>query len=360
MEFILKFLLVIFLVLLNGFFVASEFALVSVRKTRINELIKKGRRRPRLVKVALDDLQSFISASQLGITIASLALGWVGEPAVANLILPYLNFLPADAATFSSHTIAVIIAFTIITYLHLLIGELVPKAIALQKAEDVAISTIVPLTLFAKTFRPFIYLLNESGNMVFKMLGFKPQGTEHMVHSEEEIKMILRQSAKGGVIEKEEVDMVTSVFKLGDTLVKEIMVPRKQITAFKAGTMFSKVIAQIEENPYSRFPIYEGTLDHTVGFVHIKDIYSFFLKGGLDKKITKQETRKIYSVLENKNISEVLEGIQQKKAHIVIVKNKEGHTTGLITLEDILERLVGEIPDEFEQLRNSIKNTPES
>jgi CBS domain containing-hemolysin-like protein len=300
MEFFLRLLLVIFLVLLNGFFVASEFALVSVRRTRINELVKKGRRRPKLIQVALDDLQSFISATQLGITIASLALGWIGEPAIAHFIIPFFSFLPQTAATISAHTVSVTLAFLIITVLHIVFGELAPKTMALQRAEKIAILTIVPLTLFAKFFWPFTFVLNGAGNLVLKIFGFKPAKPEYLVHSEEEIKMILKQSAEGGVIQKEEVEMVSSVFKLGDITVKEIMVPRKQIVAFKIGITLMEMIDQIEKYPHSRFPIYKGAFDHIIGFIHIKDVYALLLRGGLDKKITESDIRKIFNVHETK------------------------------------------------------------
>lgn len=355
MEFLLKFLLVILLVLLNGYFVASEFALVAVRKTRINELVKKGNKAAKLVKSALDDLDSFISSTQLGITIASLALGWIGEPAIARFITPVFNFLPQTAATISAHTVSVAVAFLIITILHIVFGELAPKTMALQKSEGIVLFIIRPLTIFTQVFRPFIFLLNGAGIWVLRIFGFKPPPGHQLVHSEEEIKMILRQSVKEGVIEKEEAAMVTSVFKLGDITVKEIMVPRSQIVAFKIGITLMEMIDQIEKYPHSRFPIYKETLDHIVGFIHIKDVYALLLRGGLDKKIAESDIRKIFSVLETKKINEVLEAIQDKKVHIVIVKNILRKTVGLITLEDILERLVGEIPDEFEQLRNTIR-----
>ncbi len=355
MDFALRLFFVFFLVLLNGYFVASEFALVAVRKTRIRELVKTGRRRAKLVQYALDDLDSFISSTQLGITIASLALGWIGEPALAGFIRPFFTFLPQDAATFSAHTVSVAIAFFIITVLHIVLGELAPKTMALQKSESVALWIIGPLVIFTKVFRPFIFLLNGAGVLVLKVLGFKPPVGDHLVHSEEEIKMILRQSVQGGVIEKEEAEMVSSVFKLGDVSVKEIMVPRSQIIGFKFGITLMEMISQIERYPHSRFPIYKESLDHIVGFIHIKDVYTMFLQGGVDKKIAEIDIRKMFTVLETKKINQVLEGIQDKKVHIVIVKNKQGRTTGLITLEDILERLVGEIPDEFELLRQNVK-----
>ncbi|OGK19146.1 hypothetical protein A3G67_02640 [Candidatus Roizmanbacteria bacterium RIFCSPLOWO2_12_FULL_40_12] len=356
METLLKLLLVIFLVLLNGFFVASEFALVAVRKTRINELVKKGRRRAKLVQFALNDLQSFISATQLGITIASLALGWVGEPAIADLLRPYFQFLPDNAATFSSHTVSVILAFSFITFLHIVLGEVAPKTMALEKSEKVALWIIAPLTLFTKIFQPLIFLLSGAGDLVLKLFGFKTTPGHNLTYSEEEIKMILRHSVEGGAIEKEEAEMISSIFKLGDVSVGQIMVNRGHIVAFDVEITISEMLKQIERYPHSRFPIYRKSIDNVLGFIHIKDIYKILLRGETDKKLAETKIRTIFTVPESKKVNEVLEDIQNKKVHIAIVKNKQRKTVGLIALEDILERLVGEIPDEFEQLRNQIKS----
>ncbi|HLL61299.1 MAG TPA: hemolysin family protein, partial [Candidatus Nitrosocosmicus sp.] len=228
MDIFLKLSLVVILILLNGFFVASEFALVAVRKTRIEELAKKGRKRAKLVKEALKDLDIYISATQLGITLASLGLGWIGEPVLSHIFAPFFQFLPSEAR----HGVSAAIAFTIITFLHIVIGEVSPKTIALQKAEPVALFIITPLLLFSKIFKPFIYFLNESGNIVVKALGFNTPQKHGLVHSEEEIRMIINQSQKEGVIEKEEVQMVHNVFKLADVPISKIMSPKENMVTF--------------------------------------------------------------------------------------------------------------------------------
>src|SRR5680860_787252 len=274
MEFLIQIGLVFILVLLNGYFVASEFALVAVRKTRIDELVKQGNKSAKLVQKSVAHLDTFISATQLGITLASLALGWIGEPAIAHFLEPlFNNYLSENFSVISSHGFAIVIAFTIITFLHIVLGELAPKTIALQKAEITSLIIIAPLTIFATVFKPFIWILNGAGNLVLKLVGFSASSGHQLVHSEEEIKMILAQSVEEGALEKEEVEMVYSVFKLGDTPVKKIMVPRTRIIALEKNTPVTKVIKTTQKYQDSRFPVYEDTINNIIGFVHIKDIY---------------------------------------------------------------------------------------
>ncbi len=355
MEFVFQFLLVLVLVLLNAYFVASEFALVAVRKTRINELARRGNRAARLVQSALEDLDSFISSTQLGITIASLSLGWIGEPAIARFLEPFFTFLPQNAAIISAHSIAVAIAFFLITFLHIVLGELAPKTIALQRAEIVTLVIIAPLAIFTRVFRPFIFVLNGAGNTILKMFGFTPLKGHQLVHSEEEIKMILAQSVAGGAIEKGEADMVSSVFRLGDISVKQIMIPRTEVIAFNVATTLENMRRRVEHHLHSRFPVYEHSVDNVIGFVHIKDIYRALLQNKKDKKISDTNViREIITIPEVKRIDDVLLDMRKKSIHIAIVEDEYGGTAGIVTLEDIIESLVGEIQDEFESPRHEI------
>ena len=332
---------------------ASEYSLLAVRKTRIEELVKKGRRRARLVKSALEQLDKFISATQLGVTIASLGLGWIGEPAVAKVIEPNLQFLPTQTALITSHTVAVVIAFFIITVLHIVLGELAPKTIALQKSEPIALLTITPLVLFAKMFSPLIWFLRGAGNLVVRVLGFKLT-PKQAVHSEEEIKMILAQSALSGQIEQKEAEMVQSVFSFADTAVSQIMIPKKKIIALDSSLTLSDAMKKIEGSFHSRFPVYSTVSDTVLGFVHIKDIYRAILQGDQDKTIVKANIiRKIITVDEARPIDDILLTMREKQIHIAVVKNKNKTTVGLVSLEDILEKLVGEIKDEFEAKSDS-------
>lgn len=371
MEIIPQLLLVLILVLLNGFFVASEFALVSVRKTRIDELVNKGSKPARLVQKSIANLDTFISATQLGITVASLALGWIGEPAVAHFLEPLLaSILPQNAAIISSHGLSITIAFAIITFLHIVLGELAPKTVALQRAEITSLLIIAPLSIFTTVFKPFIWILNSAGNLVLKMIGLTAPSAHQLVHSEEEIKMILAQSAEEGAIGKEEAEMVYSVLKLGDVPVKQIMIPRTEIIAFDIETTIRTVIKIAEQNLHSRFPVYSKSIDNIVGFVHVKDIYRSalqemnvssiinlpkdlyrkVLKRDEDKRISQTKTvRQILQVPDSRRIDDVLLDMRRERVHIAVVNDEYGGTSGIVTLEDIVESLVGEIQDEFEK-----------
>lgn len=341
--------LLFLLVFLNGYFVASEFSLISVRKTRVDELAKLGYRSAKRLQKALKDLDRYISATQLGITLASLGLGWVGEPALAHLIEPAFSFLPQQAAYVSAHGLAVATAFLIITFLHIVLGELAPKSIALQHAEGTALIVVTPLLWFSQLFHPFIVLLNGAGHVVLKLLGIhRPKG-HTLVHSEEEIRMLLRQSSLGGAIPTKEVEIVYNVFQLGDIPVKHIMVPRTEIVALKASLALRDVIKRIDTNPHSRFPVFDEELDGITGFVHVKDIYRQLLKHGVTARLSELPIiREIISVPEIKKIDKVLQDMRAKRIHLAIVTDEYGRTTGLVTLEDIIESLVGEIDDEFD------------
>lgn len=349
MEYLFQIGLVVLLVLLNGYFVASEFALVAVRKTRVDELARKGNPTAKLLKNALSDLDTYISATQLGITLASLALGWIGEPAIAHYIEPILSFLPQDIAFFSSHTISVILAFSCITFLHIVIGELAPKSLALQRSESVALVIITPLLIFAKVFSPFIWLLNEAGQVVLRLFGLHNETNHQSLHSEEEVRMILRQSSEGGAIPAKEVEMVNNIFELGDIPVKRVMVPRSKTLAFSMDTLLKGVVKRIEKHPHSRFPVYKTSIEEITGFIHIKDIYRALLMYGEDTPLSKCKIiRKVIRVSETKKIGSLLQEMRKKRVHMAIVTNEHDKTAGVLTLEDIIESVVGEIDDEFD------------
>lgn len=337
MESILQILLVLGLVALNAYFVAAEFALVSVRKTRVDELARKGSKRAKVLQKALRHLDDYISATQVGITLASLALGWVGEPAIAHFF------------SIASPTIAFIIAFSIITFLHIVLGELVPKSIAIQRSEKTALLVIAPLVLFSKIFRPFIWFLNRSGHLFLSLFGMSAPSGHQLVHSEEEIRMLLSQSALEGVIPTREVEMVNKVFLLGDTPVKLVMVPRKEMLAFNKSTPAQSVIKEIEENLHSRFPVYKDSIDSIIGFIHVKDLYRELLAHKENVPLSRLRiVRPIINLAETRKIDTVLHEMRKKRIHIAVVKNENGRVIGVVTLEDIVESLVGEIEDEFE------------
>ena len=342
--------LVLFLVILNAYFVASEFSLIAVRRTRINELAKKGNLSAKLLQKALDQLTKFISATQLGITIASLALGWVGEPVLASLLLPRLTLLPRNLAFLSAHTLAFIFAFIIITFLHIVLGELAPKSLALQRSETISLVIISPLIVFAKIFQPIIWLLNRSGQVVLKLFGLQGPTGNQLIYSEEEIKMLLTQSSKSGAIPLKEVEMVYNVFQLGDIPVKAVMIPRTDVIAFNVASSLKEIVKRSGYYPHSRFPVFENSIDNIIGFVHMKNIYRELIKHTEQTKLSDLKiVHEIIYVPEVKKIDSVLAEMRKKRIHLAIVNDEFGGTAGIVTLEDIIESVVGEIDDEFDK-----------
>ncbi len=350
MDILPQLLLIVVLVLLNGYFVASEFSLVAVRKTRIDELVRKKNRAAKLVQLAIQEMDTYISATQLGITIASLALGWVGEPVLAHLIEPFFSFLPKEGSLITSHVLAFIIAFLIITVLHIVFGEVAPKSLALRRSERTALFVTPPLIAFTKLFKPFIWFLHTAGDLVLRLFGIEAQLGNQAAHSEEEIKMILAQSGEEGVLEKAEIEMVYNVFKLGDIPVKQIMIPRTDIIAFNVALTLKEVIKRIKRYGHSRYPVYENSIDNIIGFIHVKDVYPEVGKSKKDPKLSELGIiRDIIHVPETKRADDVLIDMRNKRIHLAVVNDEYGGTAGLITLEDIVESVVGEIGDEFDK-----------
>src|SRR5687768_11009704 len=259
------------LVLANGFFVAAEFSIVTVRKTRIDQLIAEGHRGARAVRRAVSAPDSYIAATQLGITMASIGLGWIGEPALAGMIQPLIGFVPAQMAETTAHTIAVAIAFAIITALHIVLGELAPKTVALEKPEATSLVVVKPTELFMKAFWPFIWLLNGTGRAVVNMLGLRSQGGHALVHSEEELKMLVTASQEAGVLEEQEEQMLHRVFGFADLTAGQVMIPRTELVALSADTPVRDLIAKIALGHHTRLPVYRNDLDNVVGTLHVTD-----------------------------------------------------------------------------------------
>lgn len=354
MEIFPQLILVILLIALNAFFAASEYALVAVRKTRIDELVKKGDFVAKLVKQALDDRENFISATQLGTTIVSLILGWLGEPVIARIIISFFVFLPQGVATVVAHTLSIILALLLLTFISIIFGELVPKTIALYKAEMVIFTIIAPLVAFAKIFKPFIKILNSTGNFVIKRIGLNPPTDTQLVYSKDEVKMIFDQIQHSGAVKKDEFKIMQNVINLGDQSIIKIMTPRTEINAIDINSPVSTLIKRLDLS-YSRFPVYRKTLDEIVGFIHIKDVYELVLNSDGNQKLAQTKIiRKVISVPETKTADEVLLDMRKKHVHIAVIYNEFGMMIGVVTLEDIIESLVGEIQDEFDRPINGI------
>ncbi|MBP3961359.1 hemolysin family protein [Paenibacillus lignilyticus] len=346
----LNLLLIVFLVFLNGFFVAAEFAMVKVRSSRIDSLALDGNRRAHFASRLTSNLDAYLSACQLGITLASLGLGWVGEPAIAAMLEPVLekfHFSPV-----AIHTIAFIIAFTIITVLHIVLGELAPKTFAIRKAETVTMWTAMPLIGFHKIMYPFIYLLNGTANWLLMRVGIEPAAEHESAHTEEEIRILMKESHKSGLIDNTELTLVDNIFDFAETHAREIMIPRTEMTCLYANLTFDENQAIALKEMHTRYPVCDGDKDNIIGFVHIKDLLKVTHQGLLDIRTI---TRPMTTVPDSMQISNLLKLMQKKKTQIAILIDEYGGTSGLVTLEDIMEEIVGEIQDEFDEERPDIE-----
>ena len=334
---------VLALVFANGFFVAAEFALVTVRKTRVDQLIAEGNRRARTVRRALTDPDSYIAATQLGITMASLGLGWIGEPALAHLIEPlFARVLPPQGAVASAHTLAIAIAFAIITALHIVLGELAPKTIALQHPEHTSLWVAKPTELFMRVFWPFIALLNGMGRAAVNALGLRAPSGHSLVHSEEELKMLVTASQEAGVLEEQEEQMLHRVFGFGDLTAGQVMVPRTEMASIFAGAILAEVISAVEKATHTCFPVYRENPDDIVGVVHIKDLFNAVASPTEEFSVAAL-AREALTVPETMKADELLAEMQRRRTHHAIVIDEYGGTAGLVTFEGLMSRIVGEV-----------------
>jgi CBS domain containing-hemolysin-like protein len=338
--------LALVLVALNGFFVAAEFALVRVRESRIQQLEQEGSARAVVVRDALRDLDDYLSVCQVGITVASLGLGWIGEPAVAHLIEPVLHAVGITSERAVS-IISFVVGFALITYAHLVFGEQAPKYFSIQKAERTALWISRPLKIFMVLFRPLVWLVNASTNFVLRPWGIK-LGEEMEAHSEEELRIMISSSAASGELEPEERDYLNNVFDFGDRVAREIMVPRPDIEALSVDMPLPEMVDAAVFGRYTRYPVYEGDLDHIVGAVHVKDLLRAARENPDDFDV-RTIIRDCLVVPENKPIEQILREFQKRKLQMAIVIDEWGSVEGLITIEDIVEELVGEIQDEFDE-----------
>jgi CBS domain containing-hemolysin-like protein len=338
--------LALILVGLNGFFVAAEFALVRVRESRIVQLEQEGSVRAGVVRDALRDLDGYLSVCQVGITVASLGLGWVGEPAVSHLIAPVLESVGITSEQVVS-IIAVALGFAVITYAHLVFGEQAPKYFSIQKAERVSLWISRPLKVFMFLFRPMVWLVNTSTNFVLRPWGIR-LGEEMEAHSEEELRIMISSAVSSGELDPEEQDYLNNVFDFGDKVAREIMVPRPDIEALPYDAPLEELAERAAFGRYTRYPVYEGDLDHIVGAVHVKDLFRA-AKEGAEIFDIRSIIRDCLVVPENKPIEQILREFQGRKLQMAIVIDEWGSVEGLITIEDVLEEIVGEIQDEFDE-----------
>lgn len=345
-------LLAILLVLLNGFFVAAEFAIVKVRATRIDELAARNRFGAKKAQEAVRHLDSYLSATQLGITLASLGLGWIGEPAVAHLIEPLL------AGRFGETTqkaISFALAFTVITFLHIVVGELAPKSLAIQKAEATTLAVVYPLDWFYKIFRLPIFLLNGTAGALLRLFGLRNIAEDHSeVHSEAELRLILDASHAGGQIEESGLKLVNQIFDFTHQQAKEVMIPRPDVVFLSTDRSIAENISITERAGFTRYPLCEGSPDEVIGMIHVKDLLAAGARASdLTPEAAASRLREIARPLprvpETKSIDLMLRDFQRAHQHMSVVVDEYGGTAGIVTLEDILEEIVGDIQDEFDR-----------
>jgi len=330
----------------NGFFVAAEFSMVSVRKTRITQLTNEGNLSAKVALEALKDLDKFIAAVQLGVTISSIGLGWVGEATLVRMVEPLFQFLPANYQLTAAHTISITIAFSLITVLHVVIGELMPKSIALQFPERTSLFIALPMKLITKLFNPLICILNGLANFLLRFLRIPPSQTSHLAHSIEELNMLINASYNEGVLNETEKEMLHNVFKFSDLTAKQVMVPRTDMACISSDITFDELNALTTESQYTRYPVYEENLDHISGIIHVKDLYSLSLRK--EEFSVEKLLRPVLLVPETITMDNLVREFKKRQGQMAIVIDEFGGTSGLITLEDVLEEIFGEVQDEFD------------
>lgn len=347
-EVIWKLLLVGFLVLLNGFFVAAEFAIVKIRATQLEPFINKGQRRAKIASRVVNNLDSSLSATQLGITLASLGLGWVGEPVFADLLEPVMVWLQIESPA-ARHSVAFIIGFSVITFLHITVGELAPKSMAIQKPLPTTLWIAYPLLWFYYVSYPFIHALNGTSLWMLRQVGIQPASESELVHSQEELRLLFSMAHKHSSGTPIGRDIVLNALDLRQRLTREVMRPRQEISGLDTEASITECLELAEKTRFSRFPLCEdGNLDKTLGVVHFKDLFAMRLKAKKGSDL-RPVARKLIYVPETCRLETLLQLFLDRKLHFAIVVDEFGGTAGLVTLENILEELVGPIQDEFDQ-----------
>jgi CBS domain containing-hemolysin-like protein len=345
---ILGFLAVAGLILLNAFLVAAEFAIVRIRRTRVDELVAQGDRPARWIQRALRDTGRFIATTQLGITTVGLALGWLAEPVVAQLFDSVLQRLPQAWQTGFAYGLSSALAFALTTFVLVVAGELAPKAVALQDPERTARLVARPILAAALAVRPITWLLNLAGQGAARLLGVRRLSQGELAHSVEELKMLVSASAESGVVHDDEEEMVHAVLDFGDTLVRQVMVPRTEVVAVPAQASLDDILRTVAGSPVSKLPVYEGDLDHIIGVVHLQDALGASRRPAPAPLSARQLMRETLFVPDTVRISDLLRRFRARRQHLAIVLDEYGGTAGLVTLEDLLEEIVGEMRDPFD------------
>ncbi|RRJ65855.1 HlyC/CorC family transporter [Paenibacillus oralis] len=339
--------LMVLLVLLNGFFVSAEFAIVKVRSSRIDALVEEGRRRAAIVKRHLNHLDGYLSACQVGITLSSLGLGWLGEPVVARLLNPL--FVLTGLGEKPAYLVSLTVAFILIAVLHIVLGELSPKTIAVHKAETITLWFAWPMLLFYRIMYPFIWILNNLSSGLLRLFRISPASGQDSVHTEEEIRVMMKESSESGLIDSTEMSLVDNIFEFADTTAREIMIPRTEMICLYTQHSLEENLEIALEGTRTRYPVCHQDKDHIIGFIHIKDLIRSSTRNLRDL------IRPIMAVPESTQISDLMKRMQRGRTQIAILIDEYGGTSGMVTLEDIVEEIVGEIQDEFDEERPGIE-----
>lgn len=338
--------IIAFLLFVNGFFVAAEFSLVKVRKTRLEQLCNEGNYQAKKALKLVNNVNKMLAAAQLGVTIASIALGWVAEATIVQLIEPVINLLPLANSVVTAHVIAVPISFILVTYFHVLLGEQLPKCVSLRHPETLALLISTPMDMFITVFKPFVWLLQVSGDKILAACHANSEDAS-LVHSTEELDMLVDASYNEGVLNETEAEMLHNMFKFSDLLAKQVMIPRTDMVCIPSDISYEELNEVALNNQYTRYPVYEENIDKILGFIHVKDLYSLSMKKesfSMDKLI-----RPLMLVPETMTLDNLI--IEFKKLHsqMAVVIDEFGGTSGLITLEDVLEEIIGDVQDEFDE-----------
>jgi putative hemolysin len=332
---------------LNALCVAAEFALVAVRRTQVEAMVKHGIKGARTVELALDHLDRSIAATQLGVTLSSIALGWVGEPMLARLFQPVFSFLSETGGRLAAHSLATAVAFILITFMHVVFGELLPKNIAIQSPDRTALWLVKPLRVFSRLTRPLILLMTGTANVFIRLLGFRPGSSEEMAHSIEELALLIEDTEEAGLLDEDQAEFVQNVFRLSNKQVKDCLVPAEKMATLELNTPPDKVLEQVRRGAHTRMPVYEGQLDNIVGIVNTKDLfYLFSLRGVV---VLEDALYPALFLKPDEPVATALKLFKQAKRPMALVRDDNGKILGLLTLEDVLEEIVGDIEDEHDR-----------
>ena len=345
-DFFINIFIILFLLFVNAFFVAAEFSLVKVRKTRLEQLCNEGNSNAKKALKLVNDVNRMLAAAQLGVTIASIALGWVAESTIVQIIEPFINIFTHSAGKISAHIIAVPISFILVTYFHVLLGEQLPKCISLRHPETLSLLIATPMDMFITLFKPFVWLLEVSGNKILAACHANSEDAS-LVHSTEELDMLVDASYNEGVLNETEAEMLHNMFKFSDLMAKQVMIPRTDMVCIPNDISYEELTKETLGNQYTRYPVYEDNIDKILGFIHVKDLYTLAMTK--DTFSINKLIRPLILIPETMTLDNLIIEFKKRHCQIAVVIDEFGGTSGLITLEDVLEEIIGDVQDEFDE-----------